>query len=65
MASPPSILLNLLRESVEQTHDKYFLMGRTKDVKKKIPLAYISLFSSVGVGCYGLKMAGFELYCHM
>lgn len=45
---------------MEQTHDKYFLMDRTKDVKKKIPLTYISLFSSAGVGCYGFKMAGFE-----
>ena len=25
-----------------------------------VPLTYISLFSSAGVGCYGFKMAGFE-----
>ena len=26
----------------------------------KVPLTYISLFSSAGIGCYGFKMAGFE-----
>lgn len=28
--------------------------------KPNIPLTYISLFSSAGVGCYGFKMNGFE-----
>lgn len=35
-------------------------MARIKDVKERIPLTYVSLFSSAGVGCYGFKMAGFE-----
>ena len=26
----------------------------------KVPLTYVSLFSSAGVGCYGFKQAGFE-----
>lgn len=35
-------------------------MNRSKDTNKNIPLTYISLFSSAGIGCYGFKMAGFE-----
>lgn len=35
-------------------------MSKVKKSKCKIPLTYISLFSSAGVGCYGFKMAGFE-----
>ena len=34
-------------------------MPSNRKTTKKI-LTYISLFSSAGVGCYGLKMAGFE-----
>lgn len=35
-------------------------MNKTKNTKSNIPLTYISLFSSAGIGCYGFKMAGFE-----
>lgn len=35
-------------------------MKITKRIDSNIPLTYISLFSSAGIGCYGFKTAGFE-----
>ncbi len=35
-------------------------MDKAKNTNNNIPLTYISLFSSAGIGCYGFKMAGFE-----
>lgn len=35
-------------------------MDKAKTTNKKVPLTYISLFSSAGIGCYGFKIAGFE-----
>lgn len=52
--------IRLLGESVEKLFRKDSLMDKAKKTNCNIPLTYISLFSSAGIGCYGFKMAGFE-----
>ena len=51
-----------LGESVELNHftEKSPMSIAKRSNVKEVPLTYISLFSSAGVGCYGFKMAGFE-----